>query len=102
MITVNERTFENRKDIKHSIEADIAHNREFLKEGEDAKYNQHFMFKCSNRVLQVSPNNEYKVFEYLNPFPAIILTGDLMLAIYVADVYNQTSSQTSNVFHEQY
>ena len=94
MISVNERTFENRKDIKRSIEADIAHNREFL-------------FECSNRVLEVSPGNEYckyayRVYQYGSKGPAIILTGDLITAIAVADCYNQTSSQTSNVFYEQY
>lgn len=102
MISVNERSFENRKDIKHSIEADIAYNREFLKEGENAKYNQNFIFKCSDRVLEVSPNDEYRVYQHGYDCPAIILTRDLILAITVADVFNQTSSQTSNVFYEQY
>ena len=102
MIIINERSHSNRESIKTYIEAEIAYNRELLKEGEVAKYNQHFIFECSDNVLQVSPNNEYKVFAYKNPNPAIILTGDLMLAIYVGDCYNQTSLQTSNVFHEQY
>ncbi len=94
MISVNERTFENRKDIKRSIEADIAYNNEFL-------------FECSNRVIEVGPGNEYcensyRIYEYGSNGPAILLTGDLILAITVADCYNQTSSQTSNVFYKQY
>ena len=102
MISVNERAYENRKDIKRSIEADIAYNREPMPFDIIRKYNQNFIFKCSNRVLEVSPNDEYTVYEYGSKGPTIILTGDLMLAITVADCYNQTSSQTSNVFTEQY